>query len=186
MENRTPLPSLSKVSKTEWTLVHAQSPLDVATSDEGAPASPLGIPVKSQAPPLELDVASCDEGVRRLTPEVTVTSIKSKYTTSNKMPSTSWFKVLLFLINVLPSLIFAQVNVSEYVTYVAGTDTVNAALSNTPPNVFPGARFDHAGFYERSQKCYYTFGGFNGGNREMIVILTFIIHTSLFLDTILA
>ena len=181
VDNRIPLPSLAKVSETERTLVHAQAPpLDVATSDQ---AVLPGFAVKSQAtPPLELDVATCEEGVRKMTPEITVksqapalgmvtrekgvltllpprTSTKSKHTTSNKMPSTSWVVMFLFLINVLPSLIFAQISTTEYVTFVAGTDTVDAALSNTPPNVFPGARGFHAGFYERSQKCYYAFGG---------------------------
>ena len=179
VDDRTPLPSLSKVSKTEWTLVRAQGTLDVATSDEDARDSPLAIPVKSQAP---LEVVPC-EAVALASPlgipfksqaplgmitrgmgVLTLprgTSTKSKHTTSNKTPSTSWVVMFLFLINVLPSLIFAQISTTEYVTFVAGTDTVDAALSNTPPNVFPGARAYHAGFYERSQKCYYTFGGVN-------------------------
>ena len=148
--------------------LQSQTPLEVVTCEGIALASPLGFPVKSKAP---LEVVTGEKGVLTL-PRGTFT--KSLRAVHNKTPSTFWVVMFLFLINVLPSLILAQINVTEYVAFVGGTDTVSAAVSNTPPNVFPGARDSYAGFYERSQKCYYSFGGYNGGNREMIVILTFL------------
>ena len=150
-----------------------------------------GIPVKSPVPHEEtLQTVACEERtnisstgiptkspILRQTPLQTVTfeeevngsstdaPTKSKWTVRSKMLSAPWLLVvLLFLINILSSPISAQVSVNAYVTYVGGTDAVNSPSSNTPPNVSPDARAHHAGFYERSQKCYYTFGGFNGGN----------------------
>ena len=87
----------------------------------------------------------------------------------NKTLSNFWLLVSFFL-TLLPTLIFAQINVTEYATFVAGTDSVNGAASTTPPNVYPDVRADHGGFYERTQKCYYFFGGRNAlGNSGYFV-----------------
>ena len=165
VDNRIP-PAFSKVSN----LVDTHSPLEMATFELGATISSTNFSVKSQTP---LEKVTCEEEANTSSTGI---RIKSKWTSDNKIPSTSCLLMLLLLVNVLPSLIFAQISTTEYVTFVGGTDTVGAAPSNTQPNVFPGARVFQAGFYERSQKCYYTFGGYGAapspglGNSNLTIL----------------
>ena len=134
----------------------------VHTREEGALASPKGNPVRSQA---RCQIVTCEQ-------VATNSSKKSQRAVCNNILSTSWLLVaLLFLINLLPAQVSAQISTTEYVTFVAGTDIVNGGSSNTPPNVFPDARGGHTGFYDRTQKCFYAFGGRNnaGGNSKLLV-----------------
>ena len=162
--------------------VKSQAALEVVPCEGRVRASLLDIPVKSQAP---LEMVPCEEGARAFASELAAKSqahlemkqgvdrasstgfpIKLITTARPQQPFNSWLVVLLFLINLLPTQIFAQINVTEYVTFVGGNDTVNLPPSNTPPNVTPGARSYHAGFYDSSQKCFYTFGGQGGAGNS--------------------
>ena len=127
---------------------------EMVTCDEGINASSTSVPANFQAPRQEMDT-----GEER-------SDVKFQRVICHKALSTIWLLILLFVIHIVPAPVAAQITTTEYVTFVAGSDTSWGPLSNTPPNVYPGGRAYHAGFYDRTQKCFYTFGGVGGAGNS--------------------